>query len=226
MKTPTLSKLFVLALIGLWSSPQAFAAQQPLVAHQTAALVEFGSTLFSVVRNGPIAAGYCNITCTSFGYSFCLDETPGCLEGWMDTPDSAFKGNIGPSFTNESVLTLQATISSSLSGPGVAWWCYAFDANGNCTDLTYVTGLVGYANLTFTKSPVSDSVTRQSSCDLFSDNTPNLINEWEIINYSFTASVFGEAIGTPVNQPSTSANPGGSLLYNDSIWLTQIKESL
>jgi hypothetical protein len=57
-------------------------------------------------------AGSCDLTCTIVNYSFCQNQVQGCLEGWMEVPNSAFKGNVGTSWTNGSQLSLSATITS------------------------------------------------------------------------------------------------------------------
>jgi hypothetical protein len=92
-----------------------------------------GNTAMIVVDK-QIDTGGCGFTCTETIYSFCLDENPGCLEGFVYSPDSSLKGSVTNSMVKDDPLTLNAAVVSNLIGdPGTAYYCYAWSKDGNCT---------------------------------------------------------------------------------------------
>jgi len=117
---PTSSKLLAVALV---CSISAFAQ----TTRQT--LQTFASITFATPSDAPAVVSverqlmFCDLTCTVVNYSFCVEQTPGCLEGTMEVPDSAFKGRVGAKYTQQNdALVLNATITSG-SPYGLSYYC-------------------------------------------------------------------------------------------------------
>jgi hypothetical protein len=150
---------------------------------------------------------FCDLTCTTVSYSFCIDEIPGCVEGFMEVAQSDFKGNVGASYTNGAVLTLAATITSG-SNYGNSYYCYAWDSDGDCTDEVGIVAPdctsatcpteVGTINVTFTKIEGDASL---SSTTNFG-NASGTITEAQSISDQFSEMAGGTVIGSSLSQPS------------------------
>jgi hypothetical protein len=92
------------------------------------------------------SSGTCDLTCVLVDYSFCQEQTPGCLSGWAEIPNDKWKGNVGTSWTSGSVVTIGAVGGVALlPGDGVygaAWYCEAWDDSGNCSGIRTITNRV------------------------------------------------------------------------------------
>jgi hypothetical protein len=183
---PMKLKLLSIVAIAMWLCPQGFGSSQVT---NTGAFATFyengGNAVFLYVGRDGVTLD-CFITCTGLTYSFCVDETPGCLEGTMMIPDSAFKGNVGASYTNGAVLTVNATVTSG-SPSGNSYYCYAWDSDGDCTDAVYITGTVGSVEATFTKYELAANVT--DSYGTSASGTVQTIEDW------FDDQAYGNVIG-------------------------------
>lgn len=111
-------------------------------------------TLF-VERNSP---PFCDQSCTTLGYSFCVNPVPGCQEGFGFAPDQAFQGNLSGNYLAHDHLTFQyeaVTNPEPTSSNFENVICNAFDQEGNCTSETVIPGDAGLIQLTFTKTSIS-----------------------------------------------------------------------
>ena len=141
----------------------------------------------------------CDLTCTSLGYSFCLDEQPGCLEGSGEIPDSAFKGQLDDNYRDPETLTVH--FNGITNQPYfLNYTCNAFDQEGNCTALTVVPG--GKITVSLTKTPLyfdfNDSTNAtlengtftgtSSFSDLFSDKAQGSIDK---VSFTYADNVAG-----------------------------------
>jgi hypothetical protein len=152
------------------------------------------------------SSGTCDLTCVLVDYSFCQEQTPGCLSGWAEIPNDKWKGNVGTSWTSGSVVTIGAVGGVALlPGDGVygaAWYCEAWDDSGNCSDEVDIPPSsqdIGWLSLTLTKVPVeatfSNSITYQ----------PGTTTQLEL--WKFTADSTGnfqDSIGNGANPISTN----------------------
>jgi hypothetical protein len=135
----------------------------------------------------------CDLTCTVISYSFCANETPGCLEGYAEVPNSAFKGSVGSNY--EAANTLTVNVNAVTNPPYVLnWSCGAFEDN-NCINQTTEPG--GEIQVTFTKTPLYEDVNTSTGTvleggvfnstteydELFSDES-----EGTIVGTSFTVA--------------------------------------
>ena len=160
----------------------------------------------SVERDAPLP-GMCDLTCTFINYSFCVDEVPGCLEGFMEVSNPAFKGNVGAGYTNGAVLTLNATITSG-SQYGNSYYCYAWDSDGNCTNEVDIVAPgctsatcpteVGTVDVTFTKIEEDASLSNNTNFT----NSSGTITESQSISDQFSEMASGTVIGVSFSQPS------------------------
>jgi hypothetical protein len=205
-KMPTSSKLLIVALVGSISS----FAQTTRQTLETSA-----SIVFATPSDAPAVVSverqllFCDLTCTVVNYSFCLDETPGCLEGYMEVAQSDFKGSVGASYTQQNdVLTLNAAMISG-SPYGFSYYCYAWDSDGNCTDEQGIVAPgctaptcpteVGTIQVTFTKIQLNATLT--DNYDSFADGS-GTEETLQSINDQFSDEAYGNVIGVLFDQLS------------------------
>ncbi len=98
--------------------------------------------IFEVARYSPD----CSATgCTEMLYSFCLDQIPGCREGFGSVPQSSFAGTVTTNYLRHDKLTFQYEAVASDSTFFTNFVCNAFDQYGDCLDETEVPGDAGAA---------------------------------------------------------------------------------
>jgi hypothetical protein len=100
---------------------------------------------------------FCDVTCTGLSYSFCINETPGCLEGFGEIPDGTLKGTVNDNYLLPNVLSIDFNAVTTDHGTSTAfffnYYCYSFDEYGNCTNEVVAPG--GLINMAFIKTPVA-----------------------------------------------------------------------
>jgi hypothetical protein len=203
---PTSSKLLWITLV---CSISAFAQ----TTRQT--LQTFASIVFATADDAPAVVSverqllFCDLTCTVVNYSFCLNQTPGCLEGFMEVPQSAFKGLVGANYMQQNdVLTLNATITSG-SQYGNSYYCYAWDADGNCTDQVGIVAPgctnatcpteVGTIQVTFIKIQLNATLTDNYDSFPLGSGT---VETMQSISDQFSDEAYGNVIGAFFDQLS------------------------
>ncbi|MGA7930002.1 MAG: hypothetical protein WCA20_28915 [Candidatus Sulfotelmatobacter sp.] len=166
----------------------------------------------SVGRQGGQAFS-CDLTCTTVDYSFCLDETPGCLEGFMEVADTDLKGHITTGLNQADVLRLTATIISG-SMYGASYYCYAWNSDGDCTNVVEIVAPnctaptcpteVGTIDVVFTKTVPSDPLffTATLTDDVGSYVANGEVQVTRSINDQFGDTAVGTVIGNAFNQGS------------------------
>jgi hypothetical protein len=172
------------------------AAQTTATPLQTYASVVFTTPdgtlgVLFVERNSP---PFCDLSCTTLGYSLCVNPVPGCQEGSGFAPSAAFVGNLSGNYRAHDILTLQyeaVTNTAPTSSYFVNIICNAFDQEGNCTSETVIPGDAGLIQLSFTKT---------STSALLNSNTQETIGNGTIqtatsVNDLFSAVASGSLIG-------------------------------
>lgn len=175
-------------------------AQTTVTPLQTLASVVFTTTdgtlgtLF-VERSSP---PFCDLSCTTVGYSFCVNPVPGCQEGSGFAPDDAFQGNLNGNYLVHDHLTLQyeaVTNPEPTSSNFQNVICNAFDQFGNCTSETVIPGDAGLIQLIFTKTSISA---------FLNSNTQKTIGNGTIqtsttVNDLFSAVASGSLLGFAIS---------------------------
>jgi hypothetical protein len=178
-----------------------------------------GSIVFATPNDEPavVSVGrqtfFCDLTCTTVSYSFCVDETPGCLEGFMEVADSDLKGHIGTGLNQANVLKLTATIISG-SMYGGSYYCYAWGSNGDCTSEVWIVAPncnnatcpteVGTIDVAFTKTIPSDPLffTATLTDDVGSTVANGEVQVTQSIDDQFGDTATGTVIGIAFSQGS------------------------
>jgi hypothetical protein len=158
---------------------------------QTSASVEQGAIAIDVERY-PTGSPYCGATCTWIDYTYCLNETIGCLSGWQYAYGEPLKGNVGASWINGAVITLDPSWFESGNAAGEAWTCNAWQGSdtGDCidqVDIPLSAGIIGDVSMVWTKVPISAQLTSQINlqpgttstviCDTFTANAVGSITQ-------------------------------------------------
>jgi hypothetical protein len=181
--------LIVLALLSLPGFAQ--------TAIQTRAQVEDGPLLVAVQRDN-VNAG-CGPTCTLITYSFCLDETPGCEEGWMWINGKLFTGQVGSSYSNAAKLILSAEVFTG-NAYGTSWYCWAWRASdGACTEETDfpIGQVIDLGNIDVTFQKIEGTAYIANVTQYTASGATLLINH--DIEYQFPETGAGTLFGTPIS---------------------------
>jgi hypothetical protein len=192
---------------------------------QTYAAISFNPGLVgtSDVQSNPAGVvverdlNFCDLTCTTISYTFCGDETPGCLEGFMEVPNSAFTGNITLSYTAANTLKVNSSITSG-TAYGTSYYCYAWDSAASCTDEVDLVAQgctaascpiqVGTIVMIFTKTPLYYDEQTNTQKTLLNGVTQ------QTINYSYLFSDEASAtniVGANFTLADDDANPGAEV---------------
>ena len=145
---------------------------------------------------------FCDLSCTTLGYSFCVNPVPGCREGFGFAPQGTFNGILTGNYLKPEKLTFQYEAVTNIAETDSHFLnviCNAFDQYENCIDETVIPGDAGLIKLTFTKTPVSATL---------NSNTEKIIGNGTIqtstgVDDLFSAVASGSVIGVPVT-PATS----------------------
>jgi hypothetical protein len=202
-------KLATIVAVVLWLCPQGFASSSTILS--TTATYDDPPLMVSVTRAN---AALCDLElppagpppyCTEVIYSFCLNETPGCQEGWMYINNELFKGTVGSSWTNEAVLAVNTPVISN-GDRGESYYCYAWNSDGDCTELTVITDPSGCVDMTFTK--VAEQATVSNEVEYYAQpggGVQTITN----INDEFTATAQGTVVTTAVTPSATAESDMG-----------------
>lgn len=163
---------------------------------------------------------FCDLTCTTVNYTFCIQETPGCLEGYMEVADTAFKGYVGTSYTASNTVVLNATITSG-DQYGTSYYCYAWNSEAECTDEVDVVAPnctaascpteVGTVSVTFTKIPNAATLENSISTSVnggvggATNGDGEKLTTQTITDY-FDDTASGTVIGVGFDQADVDAN--------------------
>jgi hypothetical protein len=120
----------------------------------------------------------------------------------MEVPNSAFKGNVGTSWTNGAQLSLSATITSGGTGGnpggngiGQSWECYGWNSDGSCRFETDVSGNLGTIQANWQKSTAWASV----STDIEYSPGSTIISSLD----KYAANSSGMLMGYPISTSGT-----------------------
>jgi hypothetical protein len=134
-------------------------------------------------------------------FSFCVDETPGCVEGF-EAYDGGLAGNVYLGyFQTVNKVTVDANFSlSEGSTDAVVYYCYAWNSDGDCTDQVPVPSTwTGSVAMTFAKTFGTGTLEETYSGGPPTTTTPTTIN-W---NYQVSCSGTGTAIGVTAESPGS-----------------------
>ena len=131
-------------------------------------------------------------------FSFCIDETPGCVEGF--TTDGGLGGNVYLGyFQTVNKVTVGGTFDEANPDTEV-YYCYAWNSDGDCTDQVAVPSTwTGSVAMTFAKTFGSGTLEETYSGGPPTTATPTTIN-W---NYQVSCSGTGTAIGVTAESPGS-----------------------
>lgn len=154
---------------------------------------------------------FCDLSCTTLGYSFCVNPVPGCREGFGFAPQATFNGVLTSNYLKPDKLTFQYEAVTNIAETDSHFLnviCNAFDQFGNCIDETVIPGDAGLIRLTFTKTSVSATL---------NSNIQKTIGNGTIqtstgVDDLFSAVASGSVIGVPVT-PATSLK-GASVAFD------------
>ncbi len=145
---------------------------------------------------------FCDLSCTTLGYSFCVNPVPGCREGFGVAPQGTFKGVLTSNYLKPDKLTFQYEAVTNIAETDSHFLnviCNAFDQYENCIDETVIPGDAGLIKLTFTKTPVSASL---------GSNTQKIIGNGTIETSTgaddlFSAVASGSVIGVAITHATS-----------------------
>jgi len=171
---------------------------------------------------------FCDTTCTTVFYSFCLNQAPGCQEGLGYLPDSVFTGNLTTSYLKPDKLHLKFDATASPCGLDcvgmVNFICYAFDQYGDCTDETIIPGDAGPVDITFTKTAVSASVSTSNTKLIANGRIQSSVSGLAI---SSSATASGSALGIVITAPyNASASVALDEEYSSNKSLPRVSDLL